>query len=353
LDLAIASGSLDSVRALLENGADARRQLWPALRSGNEPMTELVLLYGANVKEIDSEGGLPLEYSLRNRWLRTSAMLMEKGADPNPERDKKEPWLAAAIRENDTEVAHVLLDNGARVEGVVDKNGHSLLGWAIAHKNREMVERLIEGGADVRAREKAPAADEFKAKFERSKTFRWHLQADSRITPLMMGAAQGELEIVKSLMAAGARASEYSRRYLWPVNIAAWHMDVPMMQVILGRDPDPDNQPRKVVVNLSKQKAYLYKDGKQVFSTRISTGKPGYRTPTGNYVISDKHRHHNSTIYGSSMPYYMRLSCAAFGLHQGYVPNYPASHGCIRVPYSGAKHLFYTCEVGDRVEITY
>ena len=48
--------------------------------------------------------------------------------------------------------------------------------------------------------------------------------------------------------------------------------------------------------------------------------------------ISDKHRHHNSTIYGSSMPYFMRLSCAAFGLHQGYVPSYPASHGCIRVP---------------------
>lgn len=353
LDLAIASDSLDTARALLGYGADAGKQLWPALRTGNEPMMELVLLYGGNVNEIDSEEGLPLEYSLRNGWLRTSTLLLEKGADANLKRKNEETWLAAAIRENETALARVLLDNGAKVAEVTDKDGHTLLGWAIANKNRELVDRLLEAGADVRAREHAPATTEFRDRFERSKTFRWHLQADSRITPLMMGAAQGDIDIVNSLMAAGAKSGDCSRRYLWPINIAAWHMDVPMMQVILGRDPDPDKQPRKIVIDLSKQRAYLYKDGKQVYSTRVSTGKSGYRTPTGSYVISDKHRHHNSTLYGSSMPYFMRLSCAAFGLHEGYVPSYPASHGCIRVPYSGAKHLFSTCEIGDRVEITY
>ena len=353
LELAIKSNSLDTARALLGYGAKAKGQLWPALRTRNEPMTELVLLYGAGVNELDPKEGLPLEFALRNRWLRTSALLMEKGADPNLKRNNEEPWLAAAVRENDIELTQMLLENGAKAEEVSDKDGHSLLGWSIAHKNADLVEQLIGAGVDVRGREKAPATNEFKAKFERSKTFRWHLQADSRITPLMMGAAQGDLEIVKLLKASGAKSGDCSRRYLWPVNIAAWHMDVPMMQVILGRDPDPDKQPRKVVVDLSKQRAYLYKNGKRVYSTRISTGMKGYRTPAGSYVISDKHRHHNSTIYGSSMPYFMRLSCAAFGLHQGYVPNYPASHGCIRVPYAGAKHLFYICEVGDRVEITY
>lgn len=51
------------------------------------------------------------------------------------------------------------------------------------------------------------------------------------------------------------------------------------------------------------------------------------------------------------MPYFQRLSCSDFGFHYGYVPNYPASHGCIRLPMDSAKKLFAMTEVGDRVTI--
>jgi len=125
-----------------------------------------------------------------------------------------------------------------------------------------------------------------------------------------------------------------------------------MMQIVLlGKVPEI--QPRKIVIDLSRQRATLYKDEKPVYSSRVSTGKSGHRTPAGDYVISDKHRYHTSTIYsGASMPYFMRLSCAAFGMHQSNsVPDYPASHGCIRMPYSGARRMFGECRVGDLVII--
>ena len=51
------------------------------------------------------------------------------------------------------------------------------------------------------------------------------------------------------------------------------------------------------------------------------------------------------------MPYFQRLSCSDFGLHQGNVPGYPASHGCIRVPEGNAAKLFAMTEAGDRVRI--
>ena len=353
LDGALASRSINMARTLLEAGAAAEGRLWSALESGDTELVSMVLQFGASVREAHPVHGLPLDGALERGDSEIVSLLLSHGADPNVTRVTGESWVAESIREGDEQVVEALLSHGACLEGLETSDGHSLLGWAIAHGMREVVAQLIAEGADVRAREPAPASKEFTAAFERSKTFRWHLQADSKINPLMLAAAQGDVEIAQMLIDAGAKKGEYSRRYLWPVNVAAWHMDVDMMQVILGRDPDPERQPRKVIVNLSSQRAVLYENGRVSYNTKISTGKKGYRTPTGTYVITDKHRHHTSSIYGSSMPYFMRLSCAAFGLHEGYVPNYPASHGCIRVPRTGAAHLFARCEVGDVVEITY
>ena len=353
LDLALAGEAENMARALLEAGASAKGRLWSALGTGNESLVQMVLDFGASVREEDMERGLPLDYALSHGHGNIVASFLAHGANPNVTRQDGESWLAAAVREGNEPMVTALLDHGACVDGIKAIDGHSLLGWSIAHGMKGVVERLVNEGADVRAREPAPASKTFTEAFGRSKTFRWHLQADSKINPLMLAAAQGDVEIAKILMDAGAQKGEYSRRYLWPVNIAAWHMDVDMMQVILGRDPDPEKQPRKVIIDLGSQRATLYEGGKATYNTRVSTGKKGYTTPSGSYVITDKHRHHNSTLYGSSMPYFMRLSCAAFGLHEGYVPNYPASHGCIRVPQSGAKFLFSKCEVGDVVEIKY
>jgi lipoprotein-anchoring transpeptidase ErfK/SrfK len=91
--------------------------------------------------------------------------------------------------------------------------------------------------------------------------------------------------------------------------------------------------------------------GAEIFNAKVSTGRKGNATRTGDFVITDKNRTWTSTIYHASMPYFQRLSCGDFGLHQGNVPGYPASHGCIRVPAGKASQLFAMTRVGDRVQI--
>jgi len=103
---------------------------------------------------------------------------------------------------------------------------------------------------------------------------------------------------------------------------------------------------------LASQRATLYRDGAPAFRTEISSGKSGYSTPTGQFVVTDKKQSHMSTIYKVKMPFFMRLSCKDFGMHEGYVPDYPASHGCIRVPADAARKLFKEVPIGTLVTIT-
>ena len=51
------------------------------------------------------------------------------------------------------------------------------------------------------------------------------------------------------------------------------------------------------------------------------------------------------------MPFFMRLNCRDFGMHEGVVPDHPASHGCIRLPGEIARRLFKEIPVGTLVSI--
>ena len=129
----------------------------------------------------------------------------------------------------------------------------------------------------------------------------------------------------------------------------------------LGGKPGDDSDPARqcaqarrgrIEISLNNQRATYYRNGKEVISTIISTGREGFGTRPGEYVITDKDRYHHSTIYqNASMPYFMRLSCAAFGLHEGYVTGRPASHGCIRLPGEVARRLYSEAPIGTWVSI--
>jgi lipoprotein-anchoring transpeptidase ErfK/SrfK len=134
------------------------------------------------------------------------------------------------------------------------------------------------------------------------------------------------------------------------MNFAISRSDVKMMRLLLGQDPYREQ--RVIEIRLTEQQARMYDNqGNEIFTTKISTGRQGFSTRTGEFVITNKYRDWTSTIYHASMPYFQRLSCSDFGMHQGYVPGYPASHGCIRVPVGNAAKLFSLTQVGDRVTI--
>jgi len=344
-DAAVRDGATGAVRTLLAAGAKIGDNLWAALLTGQDDLIRLILQAGANPRQPGPNGQDPLDYCLTNERYAAARVLLDGGADPNARFDANETWLSKSVREGNTDVALALVEKGANVKGIKTSDGHTLIGWAIANQMTEVSIALIKAGIDPEAEERIPARTEFRDKFE-STTFRYHLQVDSRIRPIMMASAQRNHEVAQALMDAGAKRNSYSRKYLSGAIIGSWFKDVKMQQIcLLGKVPDP--QPRKVVVDLSSQTVTLYENGAATFSTPCSTGRSGYRTPTGEYVISDQNRHHTSTIYHSSMPFFQRFSFAAFGLHQGSLPGYPASHGCIRLTYSGAQYLFGKLEVGD------
>ena len=106
------------------------------------------------------------------------------------------------------------------------------------------------------------------------------------------------------------------------------------------------------MISLGNQKMTVYEDGQPVGKTRVSTGKAGHRTPTGIFSIIHKRRRHFSNIYNSApMPYMQRLTWSGIALHQGVVPRYPASHGCVRLPSGFASQLFGFTERRSHVVI--
>ncbi|WP_037547823.1 L,D-transpeptidase family protein [Stappia stellulata] len=111
--------------------------------------------------------------------------------------------------------------------------------------------------------------------------------------------------------------------------------------------------PVQILVSLKAQTLDVYRGTQLIESTRISSGKSGHGTPTGIFSILEKRRRHFSNLYNNApMPYMQRLTWSGIALHEGRVPNYPASHGCIRLPRGFAKNLFGQTERGGHVIVT-
>lgn len=111
--------------------------------------------------------------------------------------------------------------------------------------------------------------------------------------------------------------------------------------------------PVLLVINRTTQRMVVYRNGVPIGISTVSTGRPGYRTPTGIFTILQKHVEHYSNIYDNApMPYMQRLTWQGVALHAGNLPGYPASHGCIRLPHEFARLLFDVTRLGMTVVIT-
>ena len=110
--------------------------------------------------------------------------------------------------------------------------------------------------------------------------------------------------------------------------------------------------PILMVVSITEQKAYVYRNGILIGATTVSTGRPGHVTPTGVFTVLQKQKEHRSTIYdGAPMPYMERLTWGGVALHAGGLPGYPESHGCIHLPSEFAKDLYDVSPPGMTVVI--
>lgn len=111
--------------------------------------------------------------------------------------------------------------------------------------------------------------------------------------------------------------------------------------------------PVVVSVNLENQTAAVFRNGIEIGSCLVSTGRKGYETPTGVFHILQKDAdHHSATYDNASMPFTERLTWGGVALHAGALPGYPSSHGCIHLPYEFAKRLFSITDLGGTVIIS-
>ena len=222
---------------------------------------------------------------------------------------------------------------------------------AIDEGDIRTVAALLDEGLDPETTVPSPLDEAMLGRF-RKDFLLYYVTKESGLTPLMFAAARGHRDIVELLVARGAKKNARTRRHgtdaLW---LAGYAGKVDVTQYLLGVQPGSDADRTSVEVDLSAQTATILRDGTSVKTAPISSGKKNFRTPTGEYVVTNKHRHWKSTLYGASMPFYLRLSCRDFGLHAGHLPGYPASHGCIRLRNKDAAEFFKQVPVGAKVVI--
>lgn len=389
--LAVEARDKKMLRELLASGApvdgfasDGLTPLLAAVRTYDGDLVRALVEKGAAVNLASRHEGkamTPVSLALRQRCLPMAAFLLEKGAKPHDElyraakvggdeglklvkvlleggashspdrgREKDSP-LALAVRSGDVGIAKALLAAGAAV-GAVDPCGQGLLQVAVARGDVTMAKVLLENGADPNKPFNVELSEEFLKSIKTKGVIRWALKNSKSISPLMMASDSGNVKMAQALVAHGAstrKSTVIDKIRWWPLTFATRRVDNDMMQVMLGRKPGKTDL--WIRVDLSEQRAYVFQGEKEIYKTRVSTGKKSNPTRKGKFVITNKYREWESTIYESSMPFFQRLSASDFGFHVGYVPNYPASHGCIRMPDHAARKLFTMTRVGDYVEI--
>ena len=310
--------------------------------------TEVVQLLLRLIPDFGPQGGDVVAAALDTGNKEIISMIFDRTPQLQQWTAKTRQALDAAISSGNMGQVQLLLSKHA-VPPTPQDRSVPLLAYAIASNNEAQFKALLAGGADPNTLLPAKCDKDFLDSIK-SRSLRSYIEDDKSITVLMVAAGVGQPDYVRALLEAGADRNRATGRYkMLALYLAAQQGSWQCTQILLGGGPSPDQL--RVEISLASQRAELWKDGVPILTSVCSTGRQGYSTRPGDYVITDKQRSHRSTIYKVEMPYFMRLSCLDFGMHEGVVPNYPASHGCIRLPGDFARKLFSEIPVGTLVTV--
>lgn len=119
------------------------------------------------------------------------------------------------------------------------------------------------------------------------------------------------------------------------------------LEVIESREA---GEPIMAIVSLQKQRITVYDANSWILRAPVSSGQRGRETPAGIFSVIQKDAEHYSNLYDDAfMPHMQRLTWSGIALHGGALPGYPASHGCVRMPFDFAARLFDATQLGLRV----
>jgi len=355
LMVATMHGDLETVRALIGHVADIAARdraghsaLYYAVNAQKIEIVDLLLSLTPNLELAYGDSGELLTLAVGSPNAKIAQEILSR-------LPRLQQWstgalraLDSALRAGDRDSIRLLLSKHVPPPTPEGK-GVPLLAYAIEMDNAPLFSTLLECGADSNTVLPNKYDKEFLDALP-SKSFRNYIEDDRNVNCLMLAAGLGRTDYVRALLQSGAERNRSTGRYkmvalYFAAELGHWQA----AQVLLGSGPAPEQL--RIEISLATQHVSLIKDGVPVLDSVCSTGREGYGTKRGYFVITDKERNHRSTIYHVDMPYFMRLSCLDFGMHEGVVPNYPASHGCIRLPGETARKLFAEIPIGTLVTV--
>jgi ankyrin repeat protein len=230
---AAAHGSLDTMRLLLDKGADVNARntggatalMWAVSEIAK---VRLLIDRGADVNVATSGGRTALMLAaLGDGSAETVKLLLSKGANPRAVDALKITTLSAAAYGNDTGTIRQLIDAGVDVNAA-DASGATPLMNAAVNANLDAVKLLIAKGANVNAVSGPPS--------EKVKNGVINLGA---FTALEL-AASGPADVVKALIAAGADLNSTEARGMSALMLAAStdHGDLETVKTLIARGAD-------------------------------------------------------------------------------------------------------------------
>ena len=132
---------------------------------------------------------------------------------------------------------------------------------------------------------------------------------------------------------------------------------------ITARCPAATTGEKWIEVNLSTQTMTVWRGSTKVSSSLVSTGKPGFSTPSGTFYITTKYTSVtmaacvNGECWNTpGVPWAMLFRSGGFFIHGAYWHNdfgTVRSHGCVNLPVPYAEWLYGWTPSGTRVWIHY
>lgn len=159
--------------------------------------------------------------------------------------------------------------------------------------------------------------------------------------------------------------SKYNQTWLWSARLAIASL---VVVIAAGDDACAASRPKErsvesvertvgepimAIVSLRSQRITVYDAKGWILQAPVSSGQKGRETPAGIFSVIQKEAEHYSNLYDDAyMPNMQRITWSGIALHGGPLPGYPASHGCIRMPYDFAARLFDETKLGMRVIVS-